>query len=64
MGWSSAGSPRFDPQEESPKFSTDIHQQKSQLDVVRMRRYIGNLAIPGTSDYAGQVKDPTHEVNV
>ena len=55
------GGPGFDPWMENPKFSIDIHQQRSKLDIVRRNV---EFVIPCTSVYAWQVKDPTHEINV
>ena len=56
-----AGGPGIDPRAGNPKFSRDLHQQNPSWmsfgwDV--------KLAVPCTSVYAGQVKDPTHGVNV
>ena len=56
-----AGGPGFDPRVENSKFSKDLHQQ---IPSWMSLGWDVKLAAPCTSVYAGQVKDPTHGVNV
>ena len=54
------GDPRFDPRVENQNFQWSFIQNPSWTSF----GWDVKLAVPCTNVYAGQVKDPTHEVNV